>query len=591
MKTTSKTKNTTHTNAQTSKPFFNKSGAGTFFSNSKEAEPPFLTPSYIQTKLTIGEPGDKYEQEADAMAEKVVQKLDISNSSPDIQNKCDDCEQEENLQKMEAEEMTISKKPIFESDDRINNKLIQGKGIDEVDPSVETQLQNSKGSGQPLDKGTRQNMEQSFGADFTGVKVHTGNNAVQMNQSLGAQAFTNGSNIYFNKGNYNPSSKNGNKLLAHELTHVVQQGAAVQTKRKTEPANYALQTLLENDETTSSNSMLFKKEIASFQQQNPASEILQKQEMIQSQEMVGEVKETTNRSKVQRVCGGCGNGCSPSQAPPTTTTTPATPPSSTAVPTVTGTLTPKDNFTGRSTTQYGVGEEIDLNFTTTATGPLPSGVGLEWTKKSGLGAVVNNSSNNGKGTFTAGDRAGRVELELKVVGGTHAGTVVDTKAFDVVEPSGAYMERTPGTGIWHQQGSASVGFKGDTYYTPKDVSFHYTNMREGSCAGIGTGYFSGDNGQVHPVGTWLSVGTGNASKGSKDNSTDTVSTGPHTRTPYTAGTFLWPIPWQFKVGSGSAKTLTTANHSEVVDSTGKASISKAGAGPFSKELNDSSSGY
>lgn len=227
MKTTSKTKNTTHSNPQSSsKPFFNKSREGTFFSNSKEVEPPFFTSSHIQTKLTIGEPGDKYEQEADSMAEKVVQKLDASNSTSVVQNKCEDCTQEEKLQNKEEEKTKISKKPIFESDDGLNNKPIQGKGIEEVAPNIETQLQNSKGSGQPLDKRTQQYMEQSFSTDFTSVKVHTDNSAVQMNQKLGAQAFTNGIDIYFNQGKYNPATKNGNKLLAHELTHVVQQNGS-----------------------------------------------------------------------------------------------------------------------------------------------------------------------------------------------------------------------------------------------------------------------------------------------------------------------------------------------------------------------------
>lgn len=72
MKIKSKTENTSHSNSPSSKPFFNKSGEGSFFSNSKEVEPPFFTPSNIQTKLTIGEPGSKYEQEADTIVDKVV---------------------------------------------------------------------------------------------------------------------------------------------------------------------------------------------------------------------------------------------------------------------------------------------------------------------------------------------------------------------------------------------------------------------------------------------------------------------------------------------------------------------------------------
>ena len=69
-------------------------------------------------------------------------------------------------------------------------------------------------------------MSNAFGTDFSSVRVHTGSNAVQMNQGLNARAFTHGSDVYFNKGEYSPNSSNGKSLLAHELTHVVQQGGA-----------------------------------------------------------------------------------------------------------------------------------------------------------------------------------------------------------------------------------------------------------------------------------------------------------------------------------------------------------------------------
>jgi len=71
-------------------------------------------------------------------------------------------------------------------------------------------------------------MESGFGADFSDVKIHTDTNAVQMSQELGAQAFTNGNDVYFNKGKYNPDSREGKHLLAHELTHTIQQTGAVQ---------------------------------------------------------------------------------------------------------------------------------------------------------------------------------------------------------------------------------------------------------------------------------------------------------------------------------------------------------------------------
>jgi hypothetical protein len=73
-------------------------------------------------------------------------------------------------------------------------------------------------------------MEGAFGADFSGVRVHTDAQSDSLNKSIQAKAFTTGSDIFFSKGAYDPGSQDGQQLLGHELTHVVQQGAAVQKK-------------------------------------------------------------------------------------------------------------------------------------------------------------------------------------------------------------------------------------------------------------------------------------------------------------------------------------------------------------------------
>ncbi len=92
--------------------------------------------------------------------------------------------------------------------------------------SVEQSLSASKGKGSPMSSSTQQEMSSGFGADFSNVRIHTGSSAVQMNKDLGSHAFTHGSDIYFNQGKYNPESDSGKHLLAHELTHTVQQGAS-----------------------------------------------------------------------------------------------------------------------------------------------------------------------------------------------------------------------------------------------------------------------------------------------------------------------------------------------------------------------------
>ncbi|MEM9214880.1 MAG: DUF4157 domain-containing protein [Cyanobacteria bacterium P01_F01_bin.150] len=116
------------------------------------------------------------------------------------------------------------------------NVPVQTKGGDgsfDAGRKIEGQLKNSRGGGQPLQDGTRNFMESRFGNDFSKVRVHTNAESVQMNRDLSAQAFTHGNDIYFNSGKYSPESTSGKRLLAHELTHTIQQTgpSAVSPKR------------------------------------------------------------------------------------------------------------------------------------------------------------------------------------------------------------------------------------------------------------------------------------------------------------------------------------------------------------------------
>ncbi|MEA1991064.1 MAG: DUF4157 domain-containing protein [Thermodesulfobacteriota bacterium] len=103
-------------------------------------------------------------------------------------------------------------------------------GEGEVAPQVEQAIQRERGGGQVLDKGVQGQMESSFGADFGGVRVHANTQADTLNRELNARAFTTGQDIFFRQGAYNPGSSSGRELLAHELTHVVQQTGDVRCK-------------------------------------------------------------------------------------------------------------------------------------------------------------------------------------------------------------------------------------------------------------------------------------------------------------------------------------------------------------------------
>ncbi|MBI1296158.1 DUF4157 domain-containing protein [bacterium] len=120
----------------------------------------------------------------------------------------------------------VIQRDIEEEEEMVQGKHEHGPEGGEVEPSVTSQIQAARGSGRTLDEGVRGSMESGFGADFSKVRVHTGGQADKLNRSLNAKAFTLGNDVFFGKGQYNPSSSSGKRLLAHELTHTVQQGAA-----------------------------------------------------------------------------------------------------------------------------------------------------------------------------------------------------------------------------------------------------------------------------------------------------------------------------------------------------------------------------
>jgi hypothetical protein len=105
----------------------------------------------------------------------------------------------------------------------------QGAGIlpdGRAHPDVESTIARTRGSGNPLDGGTREKVGTGLGDSLADVRVHTDDTADQLANSVSARAFTTGSDVYFAKGEYSPGSSSGDQLLAHELSHVVQQRGA-----------------------------------------------------------------------------------------------------------------------------------------------------------------------------------------------------------------------------------------------------------------------------------------------------------------------------------------------------------------------------
>jgi Domain of unknown function (DUF4157) len=175
---------------------------------------PLVLPQ-IQRKLSIGSVNDPLESEADAMADKVMRMPE----TPFVQRKCAHCEEEEKVQR---KSLSADITPFIQTKG--------GDGSGTASDTVTQQINATRGSGNSMDRPTQSFMESRFGTDFSNVKIHTGHDAIQMSRELNAQAFTVGSDIYFKSGKYDPSSDSGKHLLAHELTHTVQQqgGSSIQ---------------------------------------------------------------------------------------------------------------------------------------------------------------------------------------------------------------------------------------------------------------------------------------------------------------------------------------------------------------------------
>jgi len=222
-----------------------------FFGKQHDTNKPKKSNSFFQAKLSVNKPGDKFEKEADSVASSVVNK---QNGNTGIQQK--KISSVQRLATSAEEEKTgtndarlskdkeIQEKPVQKKDepekkeDRMKNiqKMDDKKKEEETpvqkrqegsslsaSPTVSSQIENSAGKGKKLPPKTRKEMSSSFDHDFSDVNIHNDSEAAEMNKELNAQAFTHGKDIYFNQGKFNPEDSEGKNLLAHELTHVIQQ--------------------------------------------------------------------------------------------------------------------------------------------------------------------------------------------------------------------------------------------------------------------------------------------------------------------------------------------------------------------------------
>lgn len=161
----------------------------------------------VQRKATVGAADDALEREADTVADKVLTMsapLSVRSTGPSVQRKCARCDEEH--------EAVVRRKPAP-----------AGR---ETALDADAAVRATKGPGEPLPRATRELFEPRFGYDFSQVRVHTGSAAAAAARAIDAEAYTVGQNIVFGAGSFDPHAARGQHLLAHELAHVVQQGAA-----------------------------------------------------------------------------------------------------------------------------------------------------------------------------------------------------------------------------------------------------------------------------------------------------------------------------------------------------------------------------
>jgi hypothetical protein len=186
----------------------------------------------LQTKPLV----QRQEEEEELQTKPLVQRQEEEEelqTKPLVQRQ----EEEEELQtkplvQRQEEEEELQTKPLIqrqEEEEEIQTKPLlqrQEDGSFQASSQLESRLAAQKGRGSPLPNDVRASVEPRFGADFSQVRVHTGGEATKLNQELNSRAFTHGKDIYFKGGEFSSKTLSGQKLLAHELTHTIQQGAA-----------------------------------------------------------------------------------------------------------------------------------------------------------------------------------------------------------------------------------------------------------------------------------------------------------------------------------------------------------------------------
>jgi hypothetical protein len=527
----------------------------------------------LQAKLRIGQPNDIYEKEADRVAEQVMKMPDISSSKyTRIQRKCPKC-----LKGLHGL-LGVDKK-----EEEIQTKEIPGQ-TPEITSKIEDDLDSLKGGGHPLPESTREFFEPRLGADFGNVRVHEGGHAAGLAQALQAKAFTVGRDIVFGSGLYSPGTLDGKMLLAHELTHVLQQGGAGNVKylqRTCNPVPIKARVgtpraCTDNFDNTFISGRVFKfrkncddleagQEAAligfvsglptnatieihgyasvdgplDFNQDLGCARALKAREVITTPNpglMFAGI--TGSRISVTINHGPVPGPVADRRSAVIKTTTPPAPETITS-------QTVATSPGARTRTTIGVGEEVNLTHSPGSTA---------WTRTGGTLSAANGVTV----ILTAPDTAQNVTVRAG------AATIV----FHVIAPTSVNMDREPGTGVKHTLNQPDSGIQTRVFLGPDTVNFNRVRYRELDVAGVptipgvyscntfSTGHCAGAVGGACPDKALTSTVV--AGKGTQSVLGDCAYSG-HcgTAPPFVPGSITVNIPYEYKVGAGAFRRFRT----------------------------------
>lgn len=202
-----------------------------------------VTRQLVWTKLRINRPDDPFEREANRMAEWVVRTWNAPGASqlPLVQEpfaaKAPHNQSVQRLAGYRSPALSDSEVAREDEEERPSPAQVQRLRSDGASGKSQSQpregasplskrLASSRNQGFSLSHAVRTSMEGRLGFDFSRVRIHTDAQAARLSDSLQARAFTYGRHVYFSRGEYRPDVESGRHLLAHELTHVIQQGRA-----------------------------------------------------------------------------------------------------------------------------------------------------------------------------------------------------------------------------------------------------------------------------------------------------------------------------------------------------------------------------